>query len=335
VPVTMRWEDEATGRVVLVKEGLVGELPATLAEEGWDEFDLLSTERAVAGAPGIGEAAARTHVVPAGSVPEISAAILDEVSSGRLVALGGGRVIDTAKAIAAVRGGEVAAAPTTLSGAEITGIHRFPAGHEGGEGVHASLVLADPVAMTSLPEAELRATAMNALAHGADSVWTPLADGASRKLARSGAGLIAEALDAGREQRVPRDLAVGSLISAQALDAAGIALHHALTQTLVRVCGTPHAETNAAVLPVVLDEMRRRAPAEAAALADALGAEPEGIRARVEQLGGGRRGLGDLGADRACIGPAVEAAMARGDLHRMTPGEVTPEDLERLIEAAW
>ena len=76
----------------------------------------------------MGEAAQRVHLVPAGPVPEASAAIIDDVGSERLVAFGGGRVIDSAKAIAAVRGGEVAAIPTTLSGAPMTAIHRLPEG---------------------------------------------------------------------------------------------------------------------------------------------------------------------------------------------------------------
>ena len=74
----------------------------------------------------------------------------------------------------------MAAIPTTLSGAEMTAIHRLPAGQEGVAGVRPALVLADPELMTSAPEAELRATAMNALAHGGDSLYTPLADGLSR-----------------------------------------------------------------------------------------------------------------------------------------------------------
>ena len=77
---------------------------------------------------GDGEAAQRVHLVPAGPVPKASAAIIDDVGSERLVAFGGGRVIDSAKAIAAVRGGEVAAIPTTLSGAPMTAIHRLPEG---------------------------------------------------------------------------------------------------------------------------------------------------------------------------------------------------------------
>ncbi len=318
-----------------MREGLLAAAPQVLAEEGWTDFELLTTERALAGAPGLGEVAGRTHLVPPGQVPDAAAAILDEVGAERLVALGGGRVIDSAKAIAAVRGGEVAALPTTLSGAEITAIHRLPAGHEGISGVRPALVLADPGAMTSLPEAELRASAINALAHGADSLSTPLAGERSRELALRGARLIATSLDAAPQLRDRSELALGSLHSAEALDLAGLALHHVISQTVVRVCGTPHAQTNAAVLPVVMDEMRRRAPEQLEALAEALGCAPERIRERIDELAGGRQRLGELGAERACIEPALDAAMARPELVHMTPGEVSREDLARLLDAAW
>jgi alcohol dehydrogenase class IV len=330
-----RWHDEDVGRTVLMRDGLIADAPEALAAEGWREFELLSTERALADAPGLAAAAARTHLVAQGQVPELAAAILDAVGADRLVALGGGRVIDAAKAIAAVRGGEVAALPTTLSGAEMTAIHRLPAGHEGVAGVRPSLVLADPEAMTSLPEAELRASAINALAHGADSLYTPLATERSRGLALRAANLIATALDAGPGARDRSQLALGSLLSAEALDLAGLALHHVISQTVVRVCGTPHALTNAAVLPVVMDEMRGPAPEQIEALAGALGCEPEAIRERIEELAGGRRRLGELGAERRCVEPALDAAMARPELGGMTPGGVERDGLARLIEAAW
>ena len=89
--------------------------------------------------------------MPAGSVPEAAAAIVDEIASDRLVALGGGRVIDSAKAVAAVRGAAVAAIPTTLSGAPITAIHRLPAGHDAAAGVRPELVIGYTDAMTSAP----------------------------------------------------------------------------------------------------------------------------------------------------------------------------------------
>ena len=107
----------------------------------------------------VGDAAAAIHEVSGGGVPEAAGAVLDSVLSHRFVALGGGRVIDTAKAVASVTGARVAAIPTTMSGAEMTGIHRLPAGAEDRVGalVRPDLVIADPEAMTSLPEPSLRA----------------------------------------------------------------------------------------------------------------------------------------------------------------------------------
>ena len=114
-------------------------------------------------------------------MPEISAELLDRVAAPDLVALGGGRVIDVAKAIGAVRRGRVCAIPTTLSGAPMTSIHRLPDGAEAPGLIRPELLIADPIEMTGQPEERMRASAMNALAHGADSLWTPLANPVSRR----------------------------------------------------------------------------------------------------------------------------------------------------------
>jgi alcohol dehydrogenase class IV len=330
----LTWRDSGRDRTVILREGVLGKAVENLSEQGWDQFDLLTTERALAGAPELGEAAGGVHSVAPGKVPDAAAALLDRIDSDRLVALGGGRVIDSAKAVAAVRGAEVAAIPTTLSGAPMTAIHRLPAGEEGHTGVRPSLVLADPDAMTSAPEPQLRASAMNALAHGADSLFTPLADEISRGAGLRGARMIATALDQDRAERDRSELAMGALLCGYAVDRAGLALHHVLGQSFVRVCETPHAETYAALLPLTMDALRERAPEPAAALAEALDTEPGSLRERIDDLGGHRR-LGELGADRACVDPALDAAMARGELIHMTPGEVTREDLAAILQAAW
>ena len=115
-------------------------------------------------------------------------------------------MIDTAKAVASVTGARVAAIPTTMSGAEMTGIHRLPAGAESRVGalVRPALVIADPEAMTSQPEPALRASSMNALAHGADSLYTPFANPVSRMTALRGAELIAASLDQAPRRARPR-----------------------------------------------------------------------------------------------------------------------------------
>ena len=206
------WRD--AGRTILFGPGLLNRATEALADQGISEFELLSTERALADTGELASAAGAVHEVAAGGVPDAAAAILGEVSAPQLVALGGGRVIDTAKAVAAVSGAEVAAIPTTLSGAEMTGIHRLPTGAEQrAKGlVRPSLALADPEPMTGLPEDKLRFSAMNALAHGADSLYTPFANPVSRMAALRGAELIAAALDEPRETRDRGALALGSVL---------------------------------------------------------------------------------------------------------------------------
>jgi alcohol dehydrogenase class IV len=337
VPGDDEWVELADDRrTLLLYGGPITEPVGTLSRQGWDGFELLSTERALADVPEVREAAGRVHLVPGLPVDEASAAIVDEVHSDRLVALGGGRVIDSGKAVASVTGAEVAAIPTTLSGAPITGFHRLPARRESEAPgfTRPSLVVAYADAMTSAPEPQLRATAMNALAHGAESLYTPLADSLSRDAALRGAELLAGALDQPPAERDRAALALGALLCAIAVDRAGIALHHVLGQTFVRVCGTPHAETYAALLPETIEAMRARAPDPIAALAAAIRAESEEISTRIRQLAGGRR-LGELGADRGCIDAVVEGAMARPELSHMTPGEVERSDLVAILEAAW
>jgi alcohol dehydrogenase class IV len=323
-------------RTLLLYSGPLTDPVGALGRQGWEGFELLSTERALADAAELREKAERVHLVPADQVDRAAAAILDFVGSDRLVALGGGRVIDSAKAVASMTRSEVAAIPTTLSGAPITGFHRLPAGRESEAAVYTrpSLVVAYADAMTSALEPQLRATAMNALAHGAESLYTPLADSLSRDAALRGAELLAGALDQSPAERDRTALALGALLCAIAVDRAGVALHHVLGQTFVRTCGTPHAETYAALLPETIEAMRARAPEPIAALAAAICAEPDDISGRVRRLAGDRR-LGELGADRGCIDAVVEGAMARPELSRMTPGEVERSDLVAIIEAAW
>jgi alcohol dehydrogenase class IV len=328
------WRD--AGRVVVLRHDGVAQAPRLLHENGFAEFELLTTPRALPGAPELEAAARAVHAVPAGQVPEAAAALLDRAAAPQLVALGGGRVVDTAKAVAAVSGARVAAIPTTLSGAEMTGIHRLPAGAESRvrRMVRPDLAIADPEAMTSLAEGALRASAMNALAHGADSLYTPFANPVSQSTALRGAELIATSLDEAREERNRAALAQGSLLCGYAIDSAMFGMHHVICQTLVRICGSPHAETNATILPRVMAFMLPRAPDGLTSLAEALATAPENIEPRILQLGGDPAGLGALGADRSKLDQALDSMLLRPEL-AFTPEPPTREDLAALIESAW
>jgi alcohol dehydrogenase class IV len=337
------WRD--AGRTVVMRRGGVARALEVLREYGVEEFELLSTERAVAGAKGLVAAAAGIHEVPKGPVPAAAATLTGALAPPPLpavgvrvrpfVALGGGRVIDVAKAIAAVSGAEVVAVPTTMSGAEMTGFHRLPAGaEERVRGmVRPQLVIADPEAMTSQPEAGLRASSMNALAHGADTLYLPLSNPVSEMAALRGAELIGRALDQEREGRDREALALGSLLCGYAIDSAGMGLHHLVCQTLVRLCGTPHAQTNAAILPHSVAFLAARAPEPYEQLADALGTDRAGLQHRIEALGRPPR-LSEVGGEAPKLGEAIEAMLQRPELQRV-PRPPSQAELGELVRQAW
>jgi alcohol dehydrogenase class IV len=329
------WRDGE--RTIIFRQGALATASELLAEGIWERFELVTTPRALGAAPlELAERASAAHEVPRGAVPEAAATIIDAVRNPTLVALGGGRVIDTAKAIAAVRGGRVCALPTTLSGAEMTTIHRLPTGHqhEARHLVRPMLVIADPFEMTTLDDQRLRASAMNSLAHGAEALYSPLANPAATLVALRGAELLATELDHAAGERDRSALALGSMLCAYALDSAGYALHHVVCQTLVWVLGTPHAETNATLLPLTMEAMRSRAPDAIGSLAGALGVDVAAIGERIEALGGGPRKLGDLGGDRGRLRRTLDAILSRAEL-RNTPDPPGREELQRLLEAAW
>jgi alcohol dehydrogenase class IV len=329
------WRDGE--RTIVFRAGALSDSTEILAGTVWERFELLTTTRALGAAPvDLAERATVVHQVEQGEVPYVAAAIVDSVRNPTLVALGGGRVIDAAKAIAAVRGGRVCAIPTTLSGAEMTRIHRLPAGREGDAShlVRPALVIADPFEMTTLDDRSLRASAMNALAHGAEALYVPAANPVSTLAALRGAELIAVALDREPGERDRGALALAAILCAYALDTTGFALHHVVCQTLVRMVGTPHGATNAAMLPRTMDAMRGRAPEEIASLAHALGVEPDEIRSRIESLGGGPRRLRDLGGNADRLESARHAMLQRAELAN-TPDPPGQEELRRLLDDAW
>lgn len=273
--------------------------------------------------------------VPAGPVPEAAAAVRDLVDRRSLVALGGGRVIDSAKAIAGAERLRCAAIPTTLSGAEMTPFHRMPAGVEEWRFTRPELVIAIPSLMASQPMPALAASAMNALAHAVEALYTPMTNEIVTEASLRAAGLISGGLEPAEPERA--NLALGALLAGYASGIAGIAVHHAVCQTIVRVAGTPHAQTNAVMLPHFVRFMEQRAPDAIARLAEALGAgkTPPAATAQVVELAAraGVTRLGELGVERAALGDIVSAALQHPALGN-TPDPPDPDELRSVLEGA-
>ena len=318
-------------RLVRFGAGALADAPGLLAGRGFEGYALLTTRRAGAAAPALVAGADVVLEVPDGGVPEAAAAVRDGVAGRPVVALGGGRVVDAAKAIGGADGLRVAAVPTTLSGAELTPFHRMPAGVDTFNLVRPALVVADPALMASQPMPDLAASAMNALAHAVEALYTPLANPVAEIAALRAAELIAAGLAGEQPERTA--LALGAVLAGYAVGLTGFAVHHAVCQTIVRVCGTPHAQTNAVMLPHFVRFMESRAPREIGLLGEALGGEAAGRVAALSARTGVTR-LGELGVTEADLPRVMEAVAQRGDIAANTPGAPSADEVRAVIERA-
>jgi alcohol dehydrogenase class IV len=298
---------------------------------GGPGYALLTTERASAAAPHVALAAASVHIVGGGPVPQLAGDLREEVRGDRLVALGGGRVVDVTKALAAASGALAMAVPTTLSGAEMTRGHRHARGvDETTPRVRPSVVVNDPALSASQPVPELAASALNALGHAAEALFVPHGNPVIELVAAEAARILAAAF----KREPDRDaLALGALLGGYALDATGLGLHHVLAQTLVREAGVGHGPANAVMLPHTLGALAWRGPQCAERLAAALGEDPAAVAARICTLTGATS-LGELGVDAEALPRCADAAAARDELEN-TPPRAGRAEILALYEHAY
>jgi alcohol dehydrogenase class IV len=324
-------------RLVRFGAGVLDEVPGLLAQRGFAGYALLTTERAEATALQlVGDAGVVLHVPP-GSVPDGAAAVLPGVRDRPVVALGGGRVVDVAKAVAGVENLGCAVVPTTLAGSPMTPFHRLPAGTRGGQLVRPSLVVWDPALAASMERAQLVATAMNALAHAFESLYVPHANPVAEMAALRAAQLFGEQLP--HESPDIAEVALAALLAGYAVGTTGFAVHHALCQTAVRVGGIPHAQVNAVMLPHTAGLMVKRAPTAVGRFAAALGdpnGDPANAPGRIARLAGetGVDGLAELGLDPDSIPQIAHAAVGHPALGNTPGGAPSEAALAELLRAA-
>lgn len=324
-------------RLIRFARGAVEEAPDLLATRGFVRYALLTTERAEADAPALVAGAEVVLRVPAGPVPEAAAAVRAHVEGHPLVALGGGRVVDAAKAIAGADGLTCAAVPTTLAGSPLTPFHRMPAGVRAPNLVRPAVVAWDPELIATLPREQLAATALNALAHAFESLYTPLANPVAELAALRAASLFEYELPRERPDR--ECVALAALLAGYAVGTTGFAVHHALCQTAVRTLGLPHAQTNAVVLPHTVALMAGRAPAAVGRFAAALGDaadDPVGASGHVARLTAltDVDGLAALGVAEDALAAVAHAATEHPALASTPGGAPSEGELLTVLRAA-
>jgi alcohol dehydrogenase class IV len=329
-PEPFRWQDGE--RLIVFGRGRLEQADQLLAPG----YALLTTPRAAPAAPRLAEQASNLHQVAPGRVDELAAELRPVVRGEVLVALGGGRVIDTAKALAAADPPRrVAAIPTTLSGAEMTAIHRHATGvSPETPRVRPALIICDPALAASQPPPEMAQSAANALGHAVEGPLTPLRNPVATQTAFEAARLLS-AQDSSELDAAARDqLALGAILAGYVIGSTGYGLHHVMSQTLVRFAGISHGAANAIMLPHSLAALQRRSLGTFLdALRQALGQDPVELATRLRDLGGPRT-LREAGVAEGDLDRCAGEASARPEL-QMTPPAADRSELRQLYDAAY
>lgn len=304
------------------------ERPLLVTEERWRDLDLPVTRRF---------AGAKAHAEMEGVRGAADAAR----DADCLIALGGGSVLDTAKAVSAQTGLPVLSIPTTYAGAEWTpffGNRDEATGlKSAGTGANVTAILYDAELTLSLPRAETGGTALNALAHAAEALYVPDRTEESDRDALAGAGLIAKwlpvVLENGRDHEARTHLLEGSMHAGSALRA-GMGLGHAIAQALGGKLGLPHGAMSAISLPLALDFNRQTVPEAIARLAEAM-ESPDPIT-RCQELAAlaCRTRLRDYDVKREVLPQIAEAAATR-PAAKANPRPASAEQILELLERAW
>ena len=303
--------------------------PLLVTSERWRALDL--------------PVAARYHGVrPHAPVETVEAAIDAADGADGVVGLGGGSAIDTAKAVSAAREVPLVSVPTTYAGAEWTpyfGMRDESRGVKtGGAGARLSGAVYDVDLTLDLPRPESGGTAMNALAHCAESLYVEghneEADRHAVEGARLTSGHLAAVLEDGHDRAAREGLLRGACEAGAALGKSGLALGHAMAQALGGRYGLPHGALNAIVLAAAL---RFNEPVAAHAIrrfGEAMGTEdPIGRVQELARLAGFER-LRDLGVPEGELDEVAEATIVRTGA-RANPRHASAREVAELLRSVF
>ena len=269
--------------------------------------------------------------VPA-AVAEAARAAARSAGADCLLAIGGGSTIGAAKAIALELPLPIVAVPTTYAGSEMTPIWGVTSGQRKQTGrslaVLPKVVVYDPELTYSLPAAITGPSAINALAHSVEALYTPgtnpvvglIAEEGIRALAHGTPMAVARPADpAGRAETL-----YGAYLAGAALAAAGTGLHHKICHVLGGAFNLPHAETHTVILPHAVAFNEPAIPDVMARISRALGSQraAAGIYALIRSLGA-PVALKDIGMRAEDLEEAVGLIL-----------EAAPKDNPRLVDAA-
>ena len=255
------------------------------------------------------------------------------VRGDRIVALGGGRVVDVAKALVAANGGRAMAVPTTLS-------RRRDDAHAPARGAAST---SPPRACGPRSWSSIRRSPPPSRRRSSPRARSTRSGTRSRRRAWCNANPVATlaAHEAARLLRAgwagdepDRDtLALGSLLAGYALDNTGLALHHVLAQTLVRARRRRARPGERGDAPAHDRRARVALPGRRSRRSTRPSARTSSRSRCAIRAHTGAGGLRELGVDPAVLPECADAAAARPQLE-LTPPAADRAEILALYESA-
>jgi len=291
-----------------------------------------------------------------------------------IVAVGGGSVIDTGKAIAILMTNEspinaydginlvkspgipVIAIPTTAGTAsEVTSFTVVTDTAEqkkmviGGQNVGGRFALIDPLLTRTTPPDLTASTGMGALAHAIEAYLSVAASVPTDINALKAVELIsanlAKAVENGDDTEARSNMLLGSMLAGFAYNSAILGLTHSLSHPLNVHCGLPHGVANAAVLPYVMEYNGTAVPERIRQIGVAMGLD---IAAVPREEAVSRTVTAVITLSRKIAIPTLKAAgVSRNDFERVAmdslkeistifnPRNPNKEDVLAILEKAY
>jgi maleylacetate reductase len=200
-----------------------------------------------------------------------------------------------------------------------------------------STIIYDVDFTLDLPTGLTVCSAVNAMAHAVEALYSPQANPVTDGMALDAIGRIAAtlpmiALDP-RDREARASLLQAAWLAGVCLGTVGMGLHHKLCHVLGGSLGLPHAETHTVVLSHVMAYNAPAVPGVMARIAAALGAAdaPAGVFSLIERAGG-PVSLRQLGMAEEEIGRVAREVTASP---YPNPREPYTDGIEELLRSAW
>jgi alcohol dehydrogenase class IV/protocatechuate 3,4-dioxygenase beta subunit len=245
--------------------------------------------------------------------------VLNSAAADCVVAVGGGSTTGLAKALAVRTGVPQVILPTTYAGSEVTPVlgetengkkttRRSPE-------IRPETVIYDVDLTVGLPVATTVTSAINALAHAVEALYSPeanpLVDAVALQAIRGITHALPTIVERPSDVNARAELLESAWLAGTCLSVS-MGLHHQLCHQLGGRFDLPHAETHTVMLPQVMAYMENEAPAALAKVAETLDV-PDAAAAVFDLVTslGGPTSLRELGLAESSLDGIEPAAVLR------------------------